>query len=400
MSLPVLSNSALTLWRTTAARLMRLGGDSAGNELVLFVDGDSAFDTMLAAIGSARRRVWLEVYIFAPDALGRRVLQALEAAARRGVEVRLLVDDLGSDELQDLHVQPLRAAGGTVVRFNPGRWSRLLPFAHRAGLKHPLPMSLRDHRKILIVDDDHGFCGGMNISADYGGPRLGNGRFRDTHLLVSGPAVVELGAVFGLSWQHATGTTLDPLPVARPHVDGGHVQILGSDRFLRRRLIQRALYTAVQRSVRSVLLTAPYFIPPPRLLRALRMAAKRGVDVRVLTAGVSDVPIAVAAARHVYGSLLESGVRIYELQRQTLHAKTAVVDGVYAHIGSFNLDRWSFDRNLEVVAMSLDPGVGAALEQVFFADVDASLEVQLDTWRQRDLRARLWGRIAWWLCRL
>jgi cardiolipin synthase len=399
-SLPTLSQGALEVWRKTAVRLLRLGGDADGNELVLFIEGDSAFETMLAAIKSARRRVWLETYIFAPDRLGLKVLQALTDAAGRGVDVRLLVDDVGSDTLRDSHVQPLRDAGATVVRFNPGTWSRLLPVAHKAGLKKPLPMVLRDHRKIVIIDDEHGFCGGMNISEDYGGKKLGNNRFRDTHVLVSGPAVRELGAIFGLSWQHATGTTVEPLADTAPRADGSHVQILGSDGFLRRRRIQSALYTAVQRSHRSVLLTTPYFIPPPRLLRALRRAAARGVDVRVLTAGVSDVPIAAAAARHLYGSLLESGVRVYELQDQTLHAKTAVVDGFYAHIGSFNLDRWSFDRNLEVVAMTLDPGAGASLERVFLTDLAHSVEVDLVGWRQRDLFARLWGRIAWFLCRL
>lgn len=383
--------AALQRWRTTAARLLQLGGDSDGNDMVLFVDGDAAFAAMLAAIKSAQIRVWLETYIFEPDALGTRMLAALTAAARRGVDVRLLVDDHGSGHLTPTHTAEFVAAGGVVARFNP---------THLLQWKRPLPLSLRDHRKILIVDNDHGFLGGMNVSVDYGGPQLGNNRFRDTHLLLTGPTTSDLALVFGRSWHHATGNLPAEVVPAAPRADGSHVQILGSDRFRRRRRIQRALATAVQRAQRSITLTSPYFVPPPRLLRSLRAAAKRGVHVRILTAGVSDVPIAAMAARHVYGSLLESGVRIWELQQQTLHAKTAVVDGFYAHVGSFNLDRWSFDRNLEVVAMMLDPGFGAALDAVFDRDLEHSVEVQLADWQRRDPWVRLKGFIAWQLARL
>lgn len=388
MSGLMLPTAALQRWQTTAARLLQLGGDSDGNELVLFVDGDDAFSAMLAAIESARVRVWLETYIFKPDGLGSRVLLALAAAARRGLDVRLLIDNHGSDELEPGHVADLVAAGGVVARFNPTPVWRL-----GRGL-------VRDHKKILIVDDDHGFVGGMNVADEYGGARLGNGRFRDTHLLVSGPAARDLALVFGRSWQQTTGIEPPTLPVSSPRPEGSHVQILGSDRFLRRRRIQRALTTAVQRAQRSITLTTPYFIPPPRLLRSLRGAARRGVQVRILTAGVSDVPIAAVAARHVYGSLLEAGVRIWELHGQTLHAKTAVVDGFYAHVGSFNLDRWSYDRNLEVIAMTLDPGVGQALEAVFARDLEHSAEVELGQWLERSVFARLKGFLAWQLARL
>jgi cardiolipin synthase len=380
--------AALQRWQKTAARLLQLGGDSDGNELVLFVDGDDAFATKLAAIESARQRVWLETYIFRADGLGTRMLQALTGAARRGLDVRLLVDDHGSSALSAADVAELVSSGGKVARFNP------TPVWHLGrGL-------VRDHRKILIVDTDHSFVGGMNVADDYGGAKLGTGLFRDTHLLLSGPATRDLAEIFGRSWLQATGEEAPSLPAVSPRSDGSHVQILGSDRLLRRRRIQRALATAVQRAQRSITLTSPYFIPPPRLLGSLRQAARRGVQVRILTAGVSDVPIAAIAARHVYGSLLEAGVRIWELQRQTLHAKSAVVDGLYAHVGSFNLDRWSYDRNHEVVAMTLDPNIGAALDAVFDRDVEHSTEVHLEQWQQRTIWQRVVGFIAWQIARL
>jgi cardiolipin synthase len=394
-----LSGLALSRWRRTAGRLLRLGGESDGNELVLFSDGDRAFETILAAIASATRRVWVETYIFEPDALGKRILAALTAAAQRGCEVRLLVDDLGSSSLRVAHTVDLVKAGGHVCRFNPARVSWLFPQL-KSTLLQALPLSLRDHRKVIVVDDEHGFIGGMNISEDYAGPTMGNGRFKDTHLLVSGPAAADLGAIFASSWRHTTHERLSVPPPMPPSAHGSHVQILGSDRFLGRRRIQRALAVAINRAQQRIYLTTPYFIPPPRVLSALRRAARRGVDVRVLTAGVSDVPLAASAARHLYGTLLESGVQIYELQGAVLHEKSAVIDGFYAHVGSFNLDHWSYDRNLEVVAMSLDPGVGADLDTAFRKNLEHSREVRLDTWRRRGLFSRLWGHLAYRLARL
>ncbi len=370
---------------------MRLGGASDGNELTLFVDGDGAFDAMLGAIDSATTRVWLETYIFAPDPLGHTVLDALTRAAARGVDVRLLIDAVGSPDLLP-HTKALSAAGGRIAVFNP---------ALRFTLKRRLPMTMRDHRKVLVVDDDVGFCGGMNVSCDYGGARRGNGVFRDTHLLVQGPAARDLALVFSASWHHACAERLSTFSPAAPRFDGSHVQVLGSDRFWRRRGIQRALHHAVTRAHARIRLTAPYFVPPPRLLRALSQAARRGVVVEVLTAGVSDVPIVAAAARHLYGRLLQSGVQIWELGGgRTLHAKTASIDGIYAHVGSFNLDRWSFDRNLEVVAMVLDPGFSQALDRVFDDDLRTSTQVTLQAWQARSVVDVVVGWCAWQLARL
>ncbi len=402
--LQAVSNTLSAAWQKTAAHLKRLGSASTGNELTPFLEGDGAYTAMLSAIDHATRRVWMETYIFAPDDLGQRVLAALTAAAARGVEVKLLVDAVGSSALQPMHTHALREAGGTVVVFNDGVWSRLWPWQSREraprALRNLVSFAVRDHRKILIVDDEHGFCGGMNVSCDYAGPLLGNGLFRDTHVLIGGPAVADLAAVFARSFQHATAQVLPRLepPAARP--SGCHVQILGSDRFSRRRRIQRALHTAVTHARSSICLTTPYFVPPPQLLTALRRAARRGVDVRVLTAGVSDVRIAQAAARHLYASLLNSGVRIYELQQQTLHAKTATVDDVYAHIGSFNLDRWSYDRNLEVVAMTLNHDMAHALRGVFERDLVNSTEIDKAAWRQRGWLQRFFDLCAWHLARL
>lgn len=364
-------------WRVTVDRLLPLGGASEGNQVTPFFDGDDAYDAMLAAIHAATSRVWLETYILARDRAGLAFIGALVAAKKRGVDVVVLYDVIGSP---GLHVEELDKAGVRVVAFNPPRL-----------FLAKLPVFMRDHRKVLVVDDV-AFCGGMNISEDYAGVRHGNGLFRDTHALVEGPAAADLADIFASSFLTATGQRLPARPGTVSLADGVFVQVLGSDVRRRKRHIQRALYQTVRRSVRTCLLTTPYFVPPPKLLRALCHAARRGVDVRILTAGVSDVPIAAVAARHLYGRLLRSGVRVFEMIDRTLHAKTASIDGIYASIGSFNLDKWSFTRNLEVNIAVIDPGLAVRMARRFDEDLDMCREVDL---RHYDARS-LFDRIAGW----
>ena len=365
LGLPV---RVIRAWRHTIDRLLPLGGGSEGNQLTMLVEGDAAYQAMLAAIKSARRRVWLETYIFAPDSVGHLFVDALVQARLRGVEVIVIYDAVGSTGMHgDGHWAPLLAAGARVVAFNP---------AFQLGRR--LPLLYRDHRKILIVDDSTGFTGGMNVSADYAGPLLGNAMFRDTQVLVEGPAVRDLAALFAASYLTATGKGLELFAKTPPLVDGVFCQVLGSDVRRRKRHIQRALFHTVGRCLRTCYLTSPYFVPPPRLLNALERAAARGVDVRVLTAGFSDVPIVKIAGRHLYGRLLRGGVRVYEMTGKTLHAKTATIDGIYGVIGSFNLDRWSFARNLEVTLSAIAPGLAQELEGQFHEDLKTAQEIKLD----------------------
>jgi cardiolipin synthase len=376
------------VWRRTIGRLLMLGGSSDGNTLTIFFEGSETFDAMLAAIARAERRVWLETYILEPDALGTAVLAALTAAATRGCQVRLMFDVIGSPRVDDAVLRPLREAGGVAAPYNP-------PFAFR-DRRSPLQ---RDHRKILIVDE-RGFCGGMNVSVDYGSFHRGNGRFRDTHALLEGPCVADLASIFQQGWHEETGERLPAIERSAPLAEGVFVQVLRSDASRQMRHIQRALYQTVGRCLRNCFLTTPYFVPPPRLLSALVQAAKRGVDVRVLTAGLSDVPIVSVAARHLYGRLLRGGVRVYEMTERTLHAKTATIDGLYSSVGSFNLDRWSFERNLEVNVSVVDPGLARQLQERFVKDVEGSREVRLADWTARGWLESVRGWIAYQLMRL
>ncbi|MFZ9885949.1 MAG: phospholipase D-like domain-containing protein, partial [Myxococcota bacterium] len=220
-----------------------------------------------------------------------------------------------------------------------------------------------------------------------------------TMLRVSGPAVRHLAEVFQSSW-HRASHSLSPLPLPAASTAGVTcLQVLSSAGRQGRRPIQRSLRQTIARATGRCFLTPPYFLPQPRLDRALVLAARRGVDVRVLTAGISDVPLVRRASRHLYARLLRRGVRIFEYEKRTLHAKTVVIDGVYASVGTFNLDHWSWRRLLEVNVSAIGPQVATALEAQFHEDLRDSSEVTLQLLEDRGILERLVDWSAWLLLR-
>ncbi|MEX1025551.1 MAG: phospholipase D-like domain-containing protein [Planctomycetota bacterium] len=361
-----------------ALRLLRpLGAISAGNAVRVFADGDELLEAQWAGMDAAKFQIVMTMYIFADDEVGRRTRDGLAAAARRGVDVALQLDAFASPLDEDF-LAPLKAAGVHVAWFNPilrwrSRYSRLV----------------RNHRKLLAIDGRVGYAGGMNISEEYGGERYGNGRFRDTNIEVRGPAARDLGQL--------AASTFEPPPpiVLAADAKPGEVlvQVLESHVRRERRAIQKALRLTIEHASERVWLTSPYFVPPQRIMRTLESAAGRGVDVRVLTAGLSDVPIVRRASQHLYGRLLGSGIRIFELEARTLHSKTAVVDGVWGSVGSFNLDLWSYRRNLEVTVAVLDSDLAVGLERAFEADLEGAREVRLGSWLDRPW----WQRLSHWI---
>ena len=381
----------LSKWQRVAPALLRYGATSIGNRVEVFCDGDDAFEHLWRDIDAAQTRVVIEVYTFDDDRVGRRTLDALLAAARRGCETLLIVDAVGSHPLPHSAVQPLIDAGVRFHRFNPLRPS--------SGIR---PLLRRDHRKITVIDDHVAWCGGMNISEDYAGHRHGLRRFRDCVLRVQGPAAVDLLKVTASSLAMMKGVD-PPMPItgkSEGGPEGTLVQVLSSAGARGRRTIQRALRLTISHAVDRCFITTPYFVPPFRLRRAITRAAARGVDVRVLTAGISDVPIVHLASQHIYGQLLRRGVRIYELQEGVIHAKTLTVDGVYSTVGSFNLDHWSDKRNLEVNVAVLDEELASTIQDHFAAFLEDSSEVTIEYWSQRALPWRLVHFLAYQLMRI
>jgi cardiolipin synthase len=359
-----------------------------GNSCQLLRDGVEAYPAMLAAIRGARRYVHLETYMFITDAVGELFGEALAEAAERGVHVKVLYDALGSWPSRRSFFEALRARGVDIRPFKP--FTSL-----SRGLRHLLR---RDHRKILAVDGEVAFIGGVNISAHWAPEGEGGACWRDDVLRVEGPAVYELERRFVATWRMAFQDYFRTWREARRRrrraVLGGRGEV-GLAVLSSRRSIHRAYLHAISRARRSVLVAAAYFIPDRRMVAALREAAQRGVEVSLLLNAKSDHPWLVHATRAFYEKLLTAGVRIFEWQRCVLHAKTAVVDGVWGTIGSFNLERRSLLFNHEVNAVFMDPRLGRLLEESFRGDCQSCQEVDLEQFRRRPLWQKLFERLLY-----
>ena len=312
-----------------------------GNRVRPFTSGDLGLAAMLDAIEGAAQRIHLETYILRGDATGRSFLAALTRQARAGVGVRVLYDAFGSLALDPAELDALRDAGGQVVAFNPLRrfYPRWLP-------------RRRDHRKILVVDGRIAFTGGLNIGDEYNtGPAAGPATWRDTHLQLEGPAVQDLDAVFLESWFRADGAELPWSQIlAQPAALAGddRVAVVPDGPSYRRRIVRDLVLLALASARHSVRLTSPYFAPDAKVLAAMARAARRGTAITLLVAGRTDHPILRRATRNLLPRLIVAGVAAYEYEHSMLHAKTTVLDNVWALAGTSNLDRQSFEHSYEV----------------------------------------------------
>ncbi|ELR10809.1 phospholipase D, putative [Acanthamoeba castellanii str. Neff] len=388
-------------WQPTLQTLLPLGGHSDGNKITLYTHGDDAFGAKWDAIQKAKEKVWWSAYTVEPDRVGKRTVELLTQAKRRGCDVILLYDSIGSRSVDNEFLAPLRKAGALLFWF-------LLLMPLRAACLEFGPSwrhgPFRNHQKLLIVDD-HGYCGGMNVSEDYAGLKtFGKETFSDTHIKMEGPAVKDLETVFLNSLianqEHIPIEEIDRVeqiverrPDLPPTPDGVFVQVLQSNIRRQRKDVQAALRLALRSATDSCYLSSPYFLPPRNIKRAIIRAARNGSDVRIITAGDSDIPFIRAAQQHIYSSFLKRGIKIYEMWDKKLHAKMASIDGIYSYVGSFNLDAWS-SRNLEVNVTVLDPPLAHQLEDRFEELIARSCkEVSLDELEGRGL----WEKNYHWL---
>ncbi len=351
-----------------------------GNHLEILTDNAATFERIEQVIRNASERVWAEYYIVEDDATGRRFLELLTARAKDGLDVRLLMDAVGSAGVDRERVRELERAGGKVAVFHP-----VNPLRRRWAIH------LRNHRKILVVDGKIGLTGGMNIGDVYSGGllhrRKPKGRiraWRDTQVLLEGPAVHDLAEVFAEDWCFATDDVLELTPPPEPeNLDSGFVAIVPSGPDQTENASGLTYFAGIALSERRCFVTSPYFIPDEATQKALATAALRGVDVRVLVPAKNDVLLMEYAMRSYYAALLEAGVRIFEYTPCMLHAKTMVVDTTWATVGSANVDVRSFRLNFELGAVVFDEGFARAMEGQFFKDLEQSREVKLS-----DLRGR------------
>lgn len=357
--------------------------DVGAHRLILLKNGEETYPSMLEAIQSARTHICLETYIFRADATGIQIAEALMERARAGVEVNVIADAWGSP-LPAGFLRRLRRAGVRFLLYNPVRIS------WRALKTRFARVWRRDHRKILVVDNRVGFTGGLNIADDYASETMGGWGWRDTHLRIEGPAVAELLYIFLRTWRAEGGEPLDEdryrNEARRPDPK---VRVLGSDLRRGRMMIRDAYLEAIRNARERLWITSAYFLPSGKLLRAIKGAARRGVDVRLMLAGTTDVPPARYAAQSFYSRLLKAGARIFEWNGTVLHAKTALADDRWATVGSSNLDTMSLRMNLEVNAIVEDRRFNAALARLFEEDLEQCIEVEWRWFRYRPLMDRL-----------
>jgi cardiolipin synthase len=324
----------------------------------LLVDGAATYDALLADIRNAEHHIHLEYYIYSADRSGTAVRDALVERARAGVQVRLLLDAVGSSDTPRRFFAPLLAAGGELAWFHPMHFGRIW--------QRPW-LNLRSHRKIVVVDSRVGFTGGINIT-DTEDERLRADAYRDLHLRLEGDAVRALQLVFVEDWAYATSTRDFIGEIARtlPPSQTGPIaaQVLTSGPDSSWEAIHRLHVGAIHAARQRVWLVTPYFVPGEAAMMALTSAALSGLDVRLLVPRASDSKMVTFAARSYFDELIAAGVKVYEYGPRLLHTKALLVDEELAIIGSANFDSRSFRLNFEVSMLFRDSGIGAALAQL------------------------------------
>ncbi len=349
-----------------------------GNHVRLLCDGGETFPAMLAAIAGARQSIHLETYIFEDDRTGRRFADALIERAGAGVAVRIIYDAIGSFGMADAFADRLRAAGVQLIEYHP-----VAPWRARFNL------SRRDHRKILVVDDELGFTGGLNISDDYAALDDGGAGWHDLHCELRGPVVIDLARLFRRTWLAEGGApyrTPEHPREDEPRPGTIAARVVDNSKRRRRGAIRRAYLTAIGAAQRTIWLENAYFLPDLGMRRALAQAVLRGVEVVVIVPGRNDVRLVKYAGLYVYPRMTARGIKILSWRGPMMHAKMASIDGVWTCIGSYNFDARSLRYNLEVVAEVIDDQVGAASARQFAAD-----RAQADA-----IDRAAWQRLAWW----
>lgn len=377
----------------SAAALEHWHVHSAGHEFRLYTDIEPLLADILADIRAARKRIWIETYILGDDRVGQQILHALTERAADGLDVRLMIDGIGSLDAPSGLLLEFEAAGGKVHVFHSfgfALWTRM----------HLSLLNRRNHRKLIVIDSAAGYFGGMNLVDPSAGNRAA--AWRDVHLRVDGWVLGELAAAMERLWQwtHERGVDWPKWPTRSLYqdtIDG--IWLFDSLPAVRQRRADRVFRTLISRAKRSITLSMAYFIPQGGVLRELVRARKRGVRIRVIVPGVSDVALVQWATEHFYARLLALGIRVYERCDQMLHSKAMVVDDHWTVVGSCNLDPRSLRLNLEFVGVVHGRELASITKRALAIELRNSRRVTPDLITGRTRWQRWRGRIAWWLRR-
>jgi cardiolipin synthase len=358
---------------------------SHGNAVELLRNGVQIFPSMLNAIRMAKRTINLEFYIYWDGDIGRQFAEALAERARAGVQVKIILDAVGSAQTSQSLVDFLLRNGVDVEWYHPLRWYTLSRVNHRT------------HRKLLIVDGRIGFTGGVGIADNWLGDADSKDHWRETMIRVEGPVVTQMQFAFMDNWVKSRGEILTGLDYF-PAIDncGTHTaQVIKSSPSEGSSTVKLLYIISIVSATKSILISNAYFIPDRDTLRALEGAVRRGVDVRVIVPGeFTDVPVVRQASRWHYERMLAHGIRIFEYQPTMMHAKTMVVDGIWTTIGSSNFDDRSFRLNDEVNVNVYDEGVAEQMQLMFDDDLARSHEVTLRRFFHRPKFERWKERVA------
>ena len=360
-----------------------------GNAVEILLNGDETYAPLWRDLRAARETITLQLYYCQPGRMAEELKEILLERARAGVKVLFLRDAFGSQKLTKKYIRSLRDGGVEVCDFRPTHWYEL----HKA--------HNRSHIRVAIVDGKVAYTGGFGIDDKWYGDGQTNEGWRDTNARFVGPAVSQHQAIFVAGWAEAardllTGDVLYPDPGGNGRADDGALAAsvhcaptVGST------VSERLLALTIAGARKTLYISNAYFVPDDDFRRLLTAAARRGVDVRILTAGpLTDTKVTWYASHARYDELLSGGVRIYEYQPSMMHSKTITADGIWSLLGTMNFDNRSFALNDESVLMVHDTGVAAKLERVYQDDLTRCREILLDAWRRRPVHHRLYERVA------
>ncbi|MCL2604606.1 MAG: cardiolipin synthase [Defluviitaleaceae bacterium] len=362
-------------------REMGLGADEGDtthdNRITLFYDGKTKFDALLEDIAKAREYIYIQYYIFRGDEIGRRLVRKLAERAMDGLDVRLLVDGTGCYFTAKDTFKPLTNARGKLGLFLP-------PFLMR--------LNYRNHRKLAVIDGEIAYLGGSNIGKEYLGMSERFGFWRDSHMRLTGGAVNPLILRFIMDWNFSVKNKSDKLdvhprlfkaPAVSDTVGGSSIQILSSGPDTTDPHVLHGFCTMIMNAKKSIYIQTPYFVPDDALFTCLRIAALRGVDVRIMYPGKPDHPFVYWASSSYMGELMCAGVRGYEYTEGFIHCKTVMVDSEICAIGTANMDVRSFKINFETHAFIADVWATIELEKSFLTDMKDCRELTLEAYNKR-----------------
>ena len=359
---------------------------SSNNEVTIFKNGESKFPKLLELLRSARHHVHLEYYIFDDDIIGNKIIDILCERAANGVEVRMIVDALGSNHIHKKTIKKLKSSGVEFYEYHPVIFTSL---ANR--------VNYRDHRKIVIIDGHEGFVGGINVADKYINDGKGDLYWRDTHCLIRGDAVYSLQVLFMLNWYFVSKKLIQPGIEYFPAIElQGEVlaAIISSDPDSDNPNLMEGYFSMINTAREEILIITPYFIPNESVLTALKTAAKGGVHVKLLMPAKPDSVFVHSASMTYMGELLRNDIQVYLYEKGMIHSKVMIIDEELSTVGTANMDYRSFDNNAEVNAVFFDENIAKELKGHFMIDLQSAKRLDYIAWKNRPLSVKLVGSIG------